>query len=260
MTRDKNKNKESKLAGFVSFITKYLTWERITGIAAIITLVVTVIAILPKSETEKLKDSIRKKIVIVEKSFNPEELIHENDSSFYVAKLVEFEQKVLEFCTLWQIMDNPRPYVDYSYMKGSEIDSLISIDLRRVDKMDKIWDEVKHVQKEIFDYTKPFDSQEYPYLSISKMSLMDNLQMRKEVLEEKFLNNFAPKWNKYSVAKESEKKKLLKKALKEMDQFKNDPDYYKVDNLSLEYWIETNKLLKVWKREILKLEKKEKGK
>lgn len=250
----KQDTEKIKTSGLLSYLKRLLTWERVTGITTIVTLVVGIIAILPNSETEELKTNIRQKILIVERDFNPEELLQENDTSIYVKLLVDFQQKVLEFCTLWQIMDNPRPYVEYTYLKREEIDSLLSMDIRRVNKMDHIWDEIKNIQKNILSYTSKINTSNYPFLSVSKMVLMDNLQMKKEDLEKKFSDEITISWNKFLAAKQNEKEKYLKEVLKEFDEFKESPDYYKVDDVSLEYWIETNKLLKVWKREILEKE------
>ena len=255
MGKEQEKNIEAQTKGFLYYLKKLLTWERVTGIATIITLIVAIIAIVPESETEKLKNEIRQKITIVEKDFNPEELIQESDSSTYVKYLVEFQQKVLEFCTLWQIMDNPRPYVDYSYLKKEEIDSLIAIDMRRVDRIENVWEEANQINKNILDYTSKIGTDNYPFLSLSKMTLMGKYQEQKEDLEEKTMKVFLPKLNKYANSNGKEKEEYLESALEELDVFKNSPEYYRVDNISLEYWIETNKLLKVWKRDVLKSER-----
>ncbi len=260
MSKDLKDTKTTPSEGLWFYIKGVLTWERVTGIITIIGLIISIVTILPESKSEKLKREIRQKIEIVEKNFNPEELIQEKDSSTYVALLVDFQQKILDYCVLWQTMDNPRPYIEYSYMKKNDIDSLIISEMCKIDTIDHIWDDITEIQKNILHYTDSIGVSNYPFLSISKVTLLGKYGNQRENLESDLIKKFTPKLELYKTAQGEDKERYLKAALEEIDNFRDNPDCYLVVNLSLEYWIELNKLLKVWKRDILKLENERKMK
>lgn len=239
-----NKDPEETL---FEYLRRILDVGWIQVILAILSLIICTWAIWPESKVEKVKKNIRNNIAIIERDFHPSELLKSNDSSLYVKKIAEFQQSALDYCALWQTLENEKKYKDYSELDLETVGSIVTVDFARIERVEKVGIETAKILKSICEYESELcsDVSKHTLLSVSKTNDINHYQLLKDDLERKCEGDFLDKYNKYIQRSKYYQNEFLSSALEEIDDLKNNADFYKVDNALLDFFIESNNLLMI---------------
>lgn len=247
MNTNNENSTEKQSAGLFTFLKKILTWKRITGIITILSLILAIWVNWPEPEVEIVKNNIRNNIAIIERDFHPDELLKSSDSSLYVKKIAEFQRSALDYCALWQTLENEKKYKDYSDLDLETVGSIVTVDFQRIERVENVGIETVKQLKSICEYENELcsDASKCTVLSVSKANDINKYQLLKDDLERKCEGDFVDKYNKYIQRSKYYQNEFLSSALEEIDDMKNNADFYKVDNALLDFFIESNKLLMI---------------
>ena len=252
------KKKEINIKKWFSTLKKILTWERITGIVTILSLCVTIYILLPESEVSRLKKNISKNIEVIDTDFQPHVLLHQNDSSLFLMKMVNFQQLVVDYSCVLTTVNSYQDYTEFSYMDFEDARVTIATDLMRIKKAEKLSKECLDALNEILEYEKKLDSKYISYLSLSKKANIEEYKELKEKVSLKYLTKYTELMNKHLEAQKADALNAddyIGYALEEINKLVDNPDFYRYDDAVLNYLIDANKLLKISKRHFMQIEK-----
>lgn len=230
-----------------NFFKKWFRWDRLAAIATVIMLIISLWQLLPKPEVKKTKEKIRNNIELVERTFQPDKTLEENDSSEYLILLRKLQQSTLDFCMLWKSVENAEPLSKYVDTATSDLENVMRREFNRISQIDSaaiiIFESIRDLQT--FEYLK--DKNHITNISHGKQDdIIEATKAKQEVdslcMKESskyLLNAYNDKVN------NREYMSNLKKAMKSLDKLKNKVDHYRRDDKILDYAIECNELFTI---------------
>lgn len=248
---------KTKCSNWYPILKRILTWKRITGIVAIISLLVTIWVLLPEKRVNQLKNNIENNIEVIENEFNPQRLLHDNDSSILIKKLSDFQQLALDYCSILSTVNNYMDYTVFSDLEYEEARVNVGVDLMRMKNAKKLSEECIQALNDLIEYEKTLDPDYIAYLSISKKANIIEYRELKAKVSRKYLEKYTELMNKHLYAKSINAlntQDFIGFALKEINKMIKDADFYEYDNAVLDYLLEANKLFKISMRHFVNKE------
>ena len=96
-----------------SLFKRWITWEKIVGLATILTAVITIYMLWPKPEIVRIKDNLNKNIQITKMNVHPEEYANLRNAHEDVKLVCAFQYTLLRFVYDWESFENTPPLDEY---------------------------------------------------------------------------------------------------------------------------------------------------
>lgn len=243
-----------------SFFKRWFRWDRLAAIATVIMLIVTLCTLLPSKEIDIIKKRINENIAKVESTFNPQQLMVENDSSEYLSMLCSLQQNTLDFCTLWKSIEYAEPYAKYADLPVPELVNVLQRDFDRMSQINEAAYGIIECIRDIQTFEALTDSAHLTKISHAKQNDILEAVNARDVIDSLYRKRCLD----YIVNAQNDKnrnldyKKNLRKGLEQLDNLKEEIDHYRMDDAILDYVLECNELFVISKRHFIgkKAEKK----
>lgn len=230
---------------FFDIFIKWLTWQKagviITGVGILVSIVLFVLGRnQPPTPIEVIKSDITSNIEIIEKTFNPNEI--ETKDSIYK----EFQIQSIQLATLWTAIENTKPYKESIDNGIPSLVSTLSHDFARIDKLNDKMNSITTLWVAMRNAEISKGDSLFSIFNYAKLYELNNKLILKKSISDKYHENCLNHLKAASKSTISKKEcyDRLKEAMQELDNMKNDTNYYKLDKELFEFIIEVNNMYK----------------
>ena len=222
----------------MNIIKRWFRWDRIVGLATIISAIVAVYMLWPKSELEKTKESILSSIDIIERTFKPNELPTQ-DSLF-----IQFQQKSLQLASLWKAIEETKSYKEYVDKGISTLQSVLIHDFARQEKYGEATSDFTKICMAIRTEEEMRGDSLFSILNYSRLTeIYESLNVKNDITNECRTNAINLLTEALDIkAKQKDPTEKIEEAMLEFEKMKENPKYYYFDKNLFEFIIETNQL------------------
>ena len=225
---------------FLQFLKEWFTWQKVgvilTGLSVVVTVLIYYASITDSGTINIVKEEIRQNIELIENTFNPEDLPRQDSLA------ADFQRISLRLASLWKINEEEKAYQPIVDKGVKVLEQVLDQEFARENKYNDTMLAFILKCKEIRNKETVSDSHSI-ISDLRLIEMTDALKLKNKVAE-KYRNKSLNYMNK--ATNSSNKKQIyrnISKSMKEIDNMKQDPQYYELDKQLFKFIIETNNLL-----------------